>query len=590
MFEKYLTKDNHKEYNKRRRGCLSLETKTPSFLTSSLDILQSLGLISGFARLVSVVWLSDHNDPFKPPYKKLNKPCRSADYIRSLSFLRFTLPKGRKLGESKIGYLYNNLKSKYSFLLHKIAVFLLALSIPFTANASDIGSSMSEFWNDMGGASNSTSGGSYEGQAAGYYSLGNVFARNKIKNKNLISLQMPSHRAGCGGIDMFAGSFSYINADEMINLFNAIASNAGAFAFKLGLETLSPQIAEQISELQRIMQQMNEFQINSCEQAASLVGGIWPKHDEASKSICTAIGNRRGLFSDAAAAKHGCTAGGRRASTLNSQDGEFYNVKVTNINMAWKAIKDSGILGTGSSFDTELAEIFMTLSGTVIVTAASDDDSQGEYRAISGKAASGQILSALLDGGTINTISCDEPDECLYPTIDAKVVTIASDRAFHEKVKNILEGLAQKISDEAGGNTSSVISQEERALLNMTSIPIYKALNVSAAYSGSAAIFELNAYSEIIATDLLFQYLNRIMKDVEAASSSRKFGNEEDLAKFKDSIKSVRQELSQKEHKKDRSVSTLLNLINRTAMIEQLLASKLSSNMSDSLQWKSTFK
>ncbi|MDA0967639.1 MAG: conjugal transfer protein TraH [Proteobacteria bacterium] len=508
----------------------------------------------------------------------------------NLSFLHIFLPKDRNLGYSKAISLYNILVGKYSSLLHKLAVFVLALSLSITAQADDIGDSMSEFWNDMGGTSNATSGGSYEGQAAGYYSLGNVFARSKIKNKNFVSLQMPSHRAGCGGIDMFAGSFSYINADELISLFNSIASNAGAFAFKLGLETLSPQIAEQVSELQKIVQEMNEFQINSCEQAASLVGGIWPKHDEASKSICTAIGNRRGLFSDAAAAKHGCTAGGRRADTLNSQDGEFENVKVTNINMAWKSIKDSGILGVGSDFDTDLAEIFMTLSGTVIVTAAPDDDSQGEYRVITGKVASNNLLSALLDGGTINVTSCDEPEECLSPSIDTKTVTITSDRAFHEKVKTILEGLAQKIASEANGSSTATLSQEERSLLNMTSIPIYKALNVSAAYSGSAAIFELNAYSEIIATDLLFQYLDLIMKDVQNASNSRKFGNEEDLAKFKETIRDVRRELASKEHKKDRSVDTLLNLINRTTMIEQLLASKLSSNMTDSLQWKSTFK
>ena len=52
------------------------------------------------------------------------------------------------------------------------------------------------------------------------------------------------------------------------------------------------------------------------------------------------------------------------------------------------------------------------------------------------------MLGVLLDGGVINVMSCDEHDECLNPTVDVKTITIASDRAFHERVKNILEGLA----------------------------------------------------------------------------------------------------------------------------------------------------
>jgi conjugative transfer pilus assembly protein TraH len=584
-----LTKGICRVYNDCRSG--HQITLMPTCLSANPRALRFQGLVSRSARLFAAVWRSDQLGSYSPPInKKLNKPCLSADYAR-VKLLQCTLPFDRSFGKASAKSIYNIVSSKYRSFLRNCALMLLISVVPVTANAGDIGNSMSEFWNDMGGSSNNTSGGSYEGQAAGHYSLGNVFARNKIKNKNFLSLQMPSHRAGCGGIDMFAGSFSYINADELIALFNSIASNAGAFAFKLALETMSPQIAEQVSELQAMIQKMNNFQINSCEQAAALVGGVWPKHDQASKSICASLGNRSGLFSDQAAANHGCSAGGQRASTLLTQNSsELKDVKVTNVNMAWNAIKDSQLFGVGSTFDRQMAEIFMTMSGTLIITAAPDDDTKGEYRPIAGQASSTNAMATLLDGGDMKVLRCDEIDECLNPTIDVAIITVPAEKAFRARVKDLLDTLASKIANEANGGTSEVISTEERALLNMTSIPIYKALNVSAAYSGSSAIFELHAYSEIIATDILFQYLNGIMKDIETASNTQISGDEKLLVNYRRGLSETKRDLASREHKKDNSVNTLLSLINRTTMVEKLLASKLNTSVSDTLEWSNSFK
>ena len=61
---------------------------------------------------------------------------------------------------------------------------------------------------DVGAAANVTGPTAFEGQAAGYYSLGNVWTRFPQNTTNLANLQLPRARAGCGGIDIFAGSFS----------------------------------------------------------------------------------------------------------------------------------------------------------------------------------------------------------------------------------------------------------------------------------------------------------------------------------------------------------------------------------------------
>ena len=54
---------------------------------------------------------------------------------------------------------------------------LLAITLPVASAQADVGSSMDAFLSDVGGASNVTGPTAFEGQSAGYYSLGNVWTR-----------------------------------------------------------------------------------------------------------------------------------------------------------------------------------------------------------------------------------------------------------------------------------------------------------------------------------------------------------------------------------------------------------------------------
>ncbi|MDN4704685.1 conjugal transfer protein TraH [Vibrio parahaemolyticus] len=44
--------------------------------------------------------------------------------------------------------------------------------------------------------------------------------------QNLVSFTPPSWKAGCGGVDMFGGSFSFINAEQLVTMMRAVAANA----------------------------------------------------------------------------------------------------------------------------------------------------------------------------------------------------------------------------------------------------------------------------------------------------------------------------------------------------------------------------
>ena len=209
---------------------------------------------------------------------------------------------------------------------------------PVPARA-DVLSEMTNFW--RGVAVNTTGPTAFQGQASGHWTLGNLYLRAPVRSEQIATVSLPNFRAGCGGIDAFAGAFSFINSDQLIAFGRAVAQNAAGFAFELALETISPVIAETMAKLRALAQWVNDRNLNSCETAQALVGAVWSKNDRSSAAICAAIGTSQGIFSDYAAAKHGCGSDGKRNSTLASASGAMADQVPVNVNYAWKATRSS---------------------------------------------------------------------------------------------------------------------------------------------------------------------------------------------------------------------------------------------------------
>ena len=118
---------------------------------------------------------------------------------------------------------------------------------------------------------NATSPTAHMGQRRGVFDGGSLQARNRIVSESLMHVTPPSFEAGCGGIDLYAGSFSFINADQFQALMRAIAANATGYAFQMALAAMSPQAAEIISKLQDTVQKLNSAFADSCQLAQGLV-------------------------------------------------------------------------------------------------------------------------------------------------------------------------------------------------------------------------------------------------------------------------------------------------------------------------------
>lgn len=316
-------------------------------------------------------------------------------------------------------------------------------------------------------ANNVTSGGAYKDQTAGYYTGGSLSTRNQVRNAQVATVQMPGFRAGCGGIDLWGGGFSHISADQLVAMLRNIGSSAASYAFMLAVQTVSPQIYNIMNELNALATQINQTNINSCEAAATMLGGVWPKTDQSSKHLCQAMGTNLGHFSDWSAARQGCGAKGDRGRILALKDSNpaYKDMFTGEFNLVWKAIQANAFL----SRDKQLAQLFMTLVGSLIVRKSGDSY---EVITLPAHADREDVLASLMQGGKTPMYDCQD-EGCLQP--DLKEIILSETHALLNKTHLVLESLINKIYDDTEP------TQEEKDFLNSTRLPVYKMLNVTTA-------------------------------------------------------------------------------------------------------------
>ncbi len=451
-------------------------------------------------------------------------------------------------------------------------ILLASLCISFCVQA-DISEDMTNFFNDMGFQSNVTGAGAYQGQTAGLYTGGQLFARQEVRQMNLGSIQFPSYRGGCGGIDMFMGGFSFINSDELVNMFEAIGNNALGFTWLLAMDTLSPSINNATQTMQNLANEVNGFNINSCELAASIVGGVWPKTDEAQKQVCANIAASSGKYSDWAAARQACGAEGERAQILKDHlNGEYKELILHDTNLAWQSIQKNDFLKQ----DAQLAELFMSMTGTIIIDVPQNDHTAPKYQYFYPLIERSGVISALLYGGDATLYQCQDREACL--NVNESTVAIAESSGFVKQVQEILDEITQKII------IDTELTDAEISFLGSTSLPIYKMLNVEAAYSTAGSLLNLHSYAEMIALDILYQYLNETL-EVMLTSSQYLHMSDELVQPYKEGIREAKQSLYQLQSVSQSHVMESIDLIQRTKALEQELAGKLSSHLILVLGW-----
>ena len=423
-----------------------------------------------------------------------------------------------------------------------------------------INKDLNNFFNSLGYAGNITQSHAYQGQEAGYYSAGSMFLRNQVHNMQLIHLDTPSFSAGCAGIDAYLGGFSFINSDQLVAMSKKIMSNATGYMFDLALVTTVPELRDVKNYMQKLAQDTNSLNVNSCEAAQDLVGGLWPKTQASQQKVCKDIGTQSNAFADWAAARQGCGVGGGFNQQMNAAaaDPAYQKQVIRDKNLVWNALKNNAFL----SSDNKILELLMSLSGTIIF------DVSGKATFVQSLAGNNSLIKAFLYGGAGSIWQCDNYSKCLKVFKGSLVIT--KDKALVTQVSNILIQIIKAVQQDRA------ITNQQIGFINSTSIPILKFITILSALHMGSQTMAITQYSEVIAQDILAQYLLENLNLVEQSLKANDF-NAEIADKLNNKVIQAQQQVSDMRTQAYQKLQDTMVLIKNMRLLEQKVAAQIGS-------------
>ncbi|EGT4277865.1 conjugal transfer protein TraH [Cronobacter sakazakii] len=393
------------------------------------------------------------------------------------------------------------------------AVFLSGLAL--SPAQADVNSDLNGFFGSLGYDGNVTKAQAWQGQAAGYFTGGSVYLRNPVKNIQLISMQLPSLNAGCGGIDAYLGSFSMISGEEIQRFVKQIMSNAAGYAFDLALQTMVPELKQAKDFLQKLANDVNSMNMSSCQAAQGIIGGLWPVTQVSQQKICQDIAGETNMFADWAASRQGCTVGGQGDSVTSRASDEEKDQVLKNKNLIWDA------LSRNHMFDgnRQLKELVMSTVGSIIF------NKDGDVTILTPLVDNRDLVKVLMRGGSAKVYGCDEDSVCLGPVV--ATINISESNALVTLVRDLMLSIQNKLVDD------SPLTEKEKGFINTTSVPVLKYLT-NAQSMGMSATYLIQV-ADFIAQDLMIQYLQELVKQASLSVAGKNFP-EEAAAKLRDNI------------------------------------------------------
>lgn len=360
-----------------------------------------------------------------------------------------------------------------------IAVFLLLM--PSFAAHAGLETEMKKTFQGM--ASNTTASHKYQNSRRGVITGGSFYARTPLTRERLFHVTPPSFRAGCGGIDLHGGAFSFISIEQFQQMLRNIAQNAAGYVFSLALDAMCPTCNAQMQGMAKTINGLAAGMGNSCEMAKKVVGGIKAAKDEMEK-IAAGQALKDGNCDDAA----GCGMSNNvfdysKALGDGLPDGSPAKVNME-VNITWKALQDNqvenwfaGAGATGETNSVKMADILHSMFGTIVYNFSDSDNATATEKAIQPKFMAPTIddPDVLLTGGQVEIYKCTGID-CLNigkedENSAKQTITIVGLRAV---VRDFLFGNASSIGlvrkMRMKGSSGDLFTAEEEKFADMTGI------------------------------------------------------------------------------------------------------------------------
>ena len=396
--------------------------------------------------------------------------------------------------------------------LRTICLALFCISISTVDAAS--GTSMNEVFDQINATGNVTTPTAIQGQTMNYTTGGSLFMRMPNTTYNLAAITPPSANAGCGGIDLYMGGFSYVNKEQFVAMLKNIGSNALGYGFKLALQNLCPTCDNVIQALQAVSQQVNRLNIDSCEAAKGIVNAALPTSVQRGREQSSmSWGNIKNIFSDMSEG-WGKVKGNDQATnnTLEQIKGSDPVIKdqIPEGNLTWRALSKI------SALPNEQKYLVMAMIGTIVI-----DTKNGAPKIVAYPRRIDNISTLIGTNTATNKqfpvwrcVDGTAEDECRELVQD----NLTTNETFYTLVDKKMRLLADAITQRRPiGDQNSIIQ-----FINLTDIPIYKIIALNTRYGGdsTAAMAAMEQYKELIAAKYALAYFEITSKMVEAALSN----------------------------------------------------------------------
>lgn len=369
---------------------------------------------------------------------------------------------------------------------------------------------------------NYTAPGSIETQRRSAYFGGRYTYKTAVFNENLISMRLPSARGGCGGIDMFGGSFSYINSDQIVQLLRQVAANAQGYAFQLAMDNMCPDCMKWMNELQTKMQALNENMSNSCQLAQGIINDAsnllpFSIKDKTEHSITASLSGIGDDFLDLS--EHISTADTAVKRIFDSDPTEF-NEKTGSV--VYKALKQHSAQNWFAGGDIELMETIMSMTGSVVIgELVPGKDNQGETPQIWILAGSKVTMEELIDGANgkdIYDCAADtQTDYCRITPANTKAINI---EGLKEKILTAFTGPAGLITWIRLKNVNGNLTSEQKNILAAMPHAIGSKIFQLAPISPEAAEQLVHDSIDAIALEYVYRLVKGSFQAVDIAMSN----------------------------------------------------------------------
>lgn len=471
-------------------------------------------------------------------------------------------------------------KSSNDRVLLRVASGAALFAIAAVARADLLGD-MNAYLDDFTSMNvNVTPPGAYTGQTSGLYTAGGVYVRTPVKNYQPFSVQMPKVTAGCGGIDVFTGAFSYLDGDNLKNAIKAIGQNAETYFFMLALDSLTPMIAEELKTLQTWADRVNQWNMNSCDAAKTLVDGYMGGNQMKSKTKC--LRDRMDGHGDSyTEAKQFCDAGAGADRTnveVQAAGDPLDDSSWVEYNVAWRALKKLN----GIAADDDLASFMMSMTGTVILKRDAAkrmvDVEKPSLLTQPGE------LEALIAGGVALIYQCAGGSgefECLDVNMVDKL--IPADQAIAAKVNLLVQSIRDKIA------TDTALTLPEQGIVASSSVPIVKALTVAHAYSPLASTAMARRIGMMMGYDILYKYLEEVSGAIEIGMGGLTAAKDV-RDRFKTQVEKVRQYLRDVKLNHSEQLTRTMAILEESSQWERYVMARMNPAVAKSISWSNAIR